>query len=552
MNYDHGDSEQKPAKYLDLPPMDPNGAISDYIQAALESGVSTLIRQLKVGPTSHDGSRTFGKGWHDFYLEGGRTAGAHASMEGYLLCKRPAIARRLTGLGFNPDDSVFDGYLLPLFDRKDTRDWPTAKEDQRAEAEVTTTKLAKFAQCCAASRHPRSLEFANRTFTALSGAKILGTNLLSHTTNSHDSAVNPPSPFATAEALRAQCLWAKDFAERYELLCTIRQILSPLDDPLSKSPWLLESIPWLKDALPLVNVAFTTFCSTLAAAGRDDPLVVFFIELLECFLRHEYFLMGDFIIETYSFKDADQQKSRTDYVSYESTLYLIQAVLSAIGHELCSDILIELIQPNFIAWQGSIKRGYCIELTAPEEILPQKNRFSYVVAILHTLSIAEDALKATTRFNQTAIPMFVNPTRFPLRGIVPDGTCAFLAIPFTDDPSAKEIEVRLKSICSDHGFKLSRTDDLRDTRIDIPLKIWGDICKSSFMIAVCNNQNPNVYYEVGLAHAIGKPVFLCAASSKDFTFDVTGIDHCIYTNPGVSLEATVGKFIERLKAPVLL
>jgi len=90
---------------------------------------------------------------------------------------------------------------------------------------------------------------------------------------------------------------------------------------------------------------------------------------------------------------------------------------------------------------------------------------------------------------------------------------------------------------------------MADTSRDITQKIWRDICASSFVIAICDEKNPNVYYEIGLAHALGKPVFLCASDADQFTFDVRGVVYSIYdVSKGLKgLESDLDKFIDNLK-----
>lgn len=40
------------------------------------------------------------------------------------------------------------------------------------------------------------------------------------------------------------------------------------------------------------------------------------------------------------------------------------------------------------------------------------------------------------------------------------------------------------------------------------------------IVADCTHRNPNVFYEIGLAHAIGKPTILLTQKSQDVPFDL--------------------------------
>jgi hypothetical protein len=41
--------------------------------------------------------------------------------------------------------------------------------------------------------------------------------------------------------------------------------------------------------------------------------------------------------------------------------------------------------------------------------------------------------------------------------------------------------------------------------------------------------NPNVFYELGIAHPLAEPVFICVQSKKDIPFRVAGIFYFTYS-----------------------
>ncbi|KKK66434.1 hypothetical protein LCGC14_2964150, partial [marine sediment metagenome] len=61
---------------------------------------------------------------------------------------------------------------------------------------------------------------------------------------------------------------------------------------------------------------------------------------------------------------------------------------------------------------------------------------------------------------------------------------------------------------------------------DIMADIWSAIYHSRLVVADCTNRNANVFYEIGLAHAIGRPVILTTQKLKDVPFDLRQI-RCI-------------------------
>ena len=58
--------------------------------------------------------------------------------------------------------------------------------------------------------------------------------------------------------------------------------------------------------------------------------------------------------------------------------------------------------------------------------------------------------------------------------------------------------------------------------------IWQGIRDAKLLIAELTGRNPNVFYELGLAHAISKPVILIAKSIDDVPFDLRSIRVLVY------------------------
>lgn len=54
-------------------------------------------------------------------------------------------------------------------------------------------------------------------------------------------------------------------------------------------------------------------------------------------------------------------------------------------------------------------------------------------------------------------------------------------------------------------------------------QIWQGINAAQVLVAELTDRNPNVFYELGLAHALQKPVVLVAASEEDVPFDLRHI-----------------------------
>jgi hypothetical protein len=73
------------------------------------------------------------------------------------------------------------------------------------------------------------------------------------------------------------------------------------------------------------------------------------------------------------------------------------------------------------------------------------------------------------------------------------------------------------------GLKAVRADDDIFGTGKIIDQIWNGITAAKVLIAELTTRNPNVYYELGLAHALKKPVVLVCSNEEDVPFDLKHI-----------------------------
>lgn len=59
-------------------------------------------------------------------------------------------------------------------------------------------------------------------------------------------------------------------------------------------------------------------------------------------------------------------------------------------------------------------------------------------------------------------------------------------------------------------------------------QIWRGISGSAVLVAELTSKNPNVFYELGLAHALHKPVVLVSSNEEDVPFDLRHIRVIVY------------------------
>ena len=99
----------------------------------------------------------------------------------------------------------------------------------------------------------------------------------------------------------------------------------------------------------------------------------------------------------------------------------------------------------------------------------------------------------------------------------PERSC-FVMMPFRE-PFYFYYDKVYKPAIEAAGFTATRADDLfRST--DIVDDMWQDIQAAEVLLADMTEANANVFYELGLAHAKGKPVVLLARKEDDVPFDL--------------------------------
>jgi hypothetical protein len=69
------------------------------------------------------------------------------------------------------------------------------------------------------------------------------------------------------------------------------------------------------------------------------------------------------------------------------------------------------------------------------------------------------------------------------------------------------------------GFTVNRGDEIFSTDVIIE-DVWKGIVSASFIVADVSGRNPNVMYEIGMAHTVGRPVLLMSQSVDDLPFDL--------------------------------
>lgn len=103
-------------------------------------------------------------------------------------------------------------------------------------------------------------------------------------------------------------------------------------------------------------------------------------------------------------------------------------------------------------------------------------------------------------------------------------------------PSFDAVYATLKRTAESVGLRCRRADDIWENPAIIQ-DVVSLIDRSSVVICDCTDRNPNVFYEIGIAHTLGREVILITQSNADIPFDLRHLRYVRYLNNGEGLTA---------------
>jgi len=107
-----------------------------------------------------------------------------------------------------------------------------------------------------------------------------------------------------------------------------------------------------------------------------------------------------------------------------------------------------------------------------------------------------------------------------------DPQLCFVLMPF-DEAFQPLYDDHIKPTVVRAGMRCERADDIQGTTL-ITWDIWERVNRARFLLAELTGQNANVFYELGLAHALSKDVILITQSMDFVPFDLKAIRCIVY------------------------
>lgn len=102
----------------------------------------------------------------------------------------------------------------------------------------------------------------------------------------------------------------------------------------------------------------------------------------------------------------------------------------------------------------------------------------------------------------------------------------FVIMPF-DNKLTPIYEDHIRKVCDKIGLDCKRADLVFNTESVIN-DIWSLIYSAQIVICDCTGKNPNVFYELGIAHSLGKKTICITQNSDDIPFDIKHLRYIQY------------------------
>jgi len=177
---------------------------------------------------------------------------------------------------------------------------------------------------------------------------------------------------------------------------------------------------------------------------------------------------------------------------------------------------------------------------------------------LTVLSYEYDILRSVIKYledlDRRKKTMHIDPI-FKADNLVIDPKMVFCALPFNDDRLEIFIEI-IRPHLETMDLNAIKISDVKSITGNIMENIWTYINKSRFVIVDISDKNPNVFYELGICHTVGKDtIIICDEDSfksdykSKFPFDISGLNTIVYKNKGagmIKLKEELGHVIKAI------
>lgn len=110
----------------------------------------------------------------------------------------------------------------------------------------------------------------------------------------------------------------------------------------------------------------------------------------------------------------------------------------------------------------------------------------------------------------------------------------------------QDVYAAIREMARSKNLRCLRADDIWEHDAIIQ-DVVSLICRSQIVVCDCTSRNPNVFYETGIAHALGKKVVLITQRGDDIPFDLRHLRYLEYLNNNEGRAELVSRLAERVE-----
>ncbi len=136
------------------------------------------------------------------------------------------------------------------------------------------------------------------------------------------------------------------------------------------------------------------------------------------------------------------------------------------------------------------------------------------------------------------------PSVFRVPDLVLDHNLVALMMPF--DAGFNPVRDTVQSACVEAGFQCQRADDIWEDSMIIQ-DVFSLILRAAVVVVDFTGKNPNVLYETGVAHTLGKEVIPLSQTAPDIPFDLRHHRTLLYLGNSQGLAKMRGELLRKLE-----
>jgi hypothetical protein len=167
--------------------------------------------------------------------------------------------------------------------------------------------------------------------------------------------------------------------------------------------------------------------------------------------------------------------------------------------------------------------------------LKQTPLWSKIAVALGGMSLSEVVRLSRHGKGMAVEPVFKRPELPPRK----ERADVFVLMPFKAD-HGKIYWEHIKNLGTDLKIRIERSDEHFEPG-QFFQRVWNSICAARLILAICSESNPNVFYEIGIAHTVGKKVVLLTHAEFQMPSDMGHLELINYSNDPERMQAMLDK-----------